>query len=44
VKSRLWAVCPRCTPWNREVAWREAEEIAAIADTLPDDPLDRIKR
>jgi hypothetical protein len=27
-----------------EVAWREADEIAAIADTLPDDPLDRIKR
>lgn len=26
-----------------EAAWREAEEIAAIADTLPDDPLDRIR-
>jgi hypothetical protein len=26
-----------------EAAWREAEEIASIADTLPDDPLDRIK-
>jgi len=27
-----------------EVAWREAEEIAAIADVLPDDPLERLKR
>lgn len=26
-----------------EAAWREAEEIAAIADTLPDDPLDSLK-
>lgn len=26
-----------------EAAWREAEEIAAIADALPDDPLDRLK-
>jgi hypothetical protein len=26
-----------------EQAWREAEEIAAIADVLPDDPLDRLK-
>ncbi|CAN5810259.1 hypothetical protein BH23GEM8_BH23GEM8_13980 [soil metagenome] len=25
-----------------EQAWREAEEIAAIADALPDDPLDRL--
>jgi hypothetical protein len=25
-----------------EAAWREAEEIAAIADALPDDPLDRL--
>lgn len=24
-------------------AWREAEEIAAIADALPDDPLDRLR-
>jgi hypothetical protein len=27
-----------------EAAWREAEEIASIADTLPDDPLERIRR
>lgn len=27
-----------------EAAWREAEEIAAIADTLPDDPLDRLRK
>jgi hypothetical protein len=27
-----------------EVAWREAEEIAAIADALPDDPLQRLRR
>jgi len=27
-----------------EAAWKEAEEIAAIADTLPDDPLDRIEQ
>jgi hypothetical protein len=27
-----------------EAAWREAEEIAAIADTLPDDPLDSLDR
>lgn len=27
-----------------EAAWREAEEIAAIADALPDDPLDRLRR
>lgn len=27
-----------------EAAWREAEEIAGIADALPDDPLDRLKR
>jgi hypothetical protein len=27
---------------NLEAAWREAEEIAAIADALPDDPLDRL--
>lgn len=26
-----------------EARWREAEEIAGIADTLPDDPLDRLK-
>jgi hypothetical protein len=26
-----------------EAAWREAEEIAAIADVLPDDPLHRLK-
>lgn len=26
-----------------ESAWREAEEIAAIADALPDDPLDRLR-
>jgi hypothetical protein len=26
-----------------EAAWREAEEIAAIADALPDDPMDRLK-
>jgi hypothetical protein len=26
-----------------EAAWREAEEIAAIADVLPDDPMDRLK-
>ncbi|HEX2187884.1 MAG TPA: hypothetical protein VHG51_03250 [Longimicrobiaceae bacterium] len=26
-----------------EAAWREAEEIAAIADALPHDPLDRLK-
>ncbi len=25
-----------------EAAWREAEEIAAIADALPDDPVDRL--
>jgi hypothetical protein len=25
-----------------EAAWREAEEIAAIADALPDDPMDRL--
>jgi hypothetical protein len=29
--------------WLLERAWREAEEIAAIADALPDDPLDRIR-
>jgi hypothetical protein len=27
-----------------EAAWRDAEEIAAIADALPDDPLHRIRR
>jgi hypothetical protein len=27
-----------------EVAWREAEEIAAIADVLPDDPLQKLKQ
>ncbi len=27
-----------------EAAWREAEEIAAIADALPDDPLERLER
>lgn len=27
-----------------EAAWREAEEIAAIADVLPDDPLERLER
>ncbi|HEX2090876.1 MAG TPA: hypothetical protein VHG28_00685 [Longimicrobiaceae bacterium] len=27
-----------------EAAWREAEEIAAIADALPPDPLDRLKQ
>jgi hypothetical protein len=27
-----------------ESAWREAEEIAAIADALPDDPLRRLRR
>ena len=26
-----------------EAAWREAEEIAAIADVLPDDPVDRLR-
>jgi hypothetical protein len=26
-----------------EAAWREAEEIAAIADALPDDPVDRLR-
>jgi hypothetical protein len=26
-----------------EAAWREAEEIAGIADALPDDPLDRLR-
>ena len=26
-----------------EAAWREAEEIAEIADALPDDPLDRLR-
>ena len=26
-----------------EAAWRQAEEIAAIADALPDDPLTRLK-
>lgn len=26
-----------------EAAWREAEEIAAIADVLPDDPLDELR-
>jgi hypothetical protein len=26
-----------------EAAWREAEEIAAIADALPEDPLDRLR-
>lgn len=26
-----------------EAAWRDAEEIAAIADVLPDDPMDRLK-
>ncbi|CAN5785591.1 hypothetical protein BH23GEM6_BH23GEM6_00840 [soil metagenome] len=27
-----------------EAAWKDAEEIAAIANALPDDPLERIKR
>jgi hypothetical protein len=27
-----------------EAAWREAEEIAGIADSLPDDPIDRLGR
>jgi hypothetical protein len=27
-----------------EAAWRQAEEVAAIADALPDDPLDRLRR
>lgn len=27
-----------------ETAWRDAEEIAAIADALPDDPLERLRK
>src|SRR5690606_322504 len=27
-----------------ETAWRDAEEIAAIADALPDDPLDKLRK
>lgn len=27
-----------------ESRWREAEEIAGVADALPDDPLDELKR
>jgi len=51
-KGHLWVVCRNCERWNLtrlEAAWREAEEIAAIADNLflpehTDEFLDRHKR